>query len=109
MSCARCARLMSWLAKCSRCRARFQARNERKEIPVSSLNKCRNRDGDSPASAAQLAAVTGSPQQRFTKTQGIEFGAGEFGAGVMFAQFAISGADAAGESFAFRPREAFSE
>ena len=29
-------------------------------MPVSSLNRCRKRDGDSPASAAQLAAVTGS-------------------------------------------------
>ena len=87
---------MSWLAKCSRCRARFQARNERNEIPVSSLNRCRKRDGDSPASVAQLAAVTGSPQnladlhdrarhariehplrQGFAEAQEIEFGAGE--------------------------------
>jgi len=51
---------------------------------------------------ARHAGIQFAPRQRFTKTQGIEFGAGEFGAGVMFAQFAISGADAAGESFAFR-------
>src|SRR5216683_1822919 len=64
MSCARCARLRSWLAKCNRCRARFQARNERNEIPVSSLNRCRKREADNPASAALLAAVTGSPENR---------------------------------------------
>src|SRR4051812_28557667 len=58
---------------------------------------------------ARHAGIEFAPRQRFTKTQGIEFGAGELVAGVMFAQFAISGADAAGESFAFRPREAFGE
>ena len=58
---------------------------------------------------ARHAGIQFAPRQRFTKTQGIEFGAGEFGAGVMIAQFAIGGADAAGESFAFRPRKAFGE
>ena len=88
--------VMSWLAKCSRCRARFQARKERNEMPVSSLNRCRKREGDNPASAAQLAAVTGSPEnlpicaidarharieraprQRLAEAHRVEFGAGD--------------------------------
>src|SRR5665811_1790490 len=52
MSCARCARLMSSLTKCSRCRARFQARKARNETPVCSLNRCRKRDGDRLTDAA---------------------------------------------------------
>ena len=78
---------------------------QRKEMPVSSLNRCRKRDGDNPASAAQLAAVTGSAgefsdlqnrardagiefalRQDLAKAQEIEFGAGERVAGVMLAQ-----------------------
>ena len=35
-----------------------------KKLSSNCLNKCRKRDEDSPASAAQLAAVTGSPQNR---------------------------------------------
>src|SRR6185436_6608637 len=55
---------------------------------------------------ARHPAIEFAPRQRFAEAERIEFGAGEFVAGVMLAQFAISGADAAGESFAFRPREA---
>src|SRR5438445_626592 len=51
-------------------------------------------------------AIEFAPRQRFAETKRIEFGAGEFVACMMLAQFAISGADAAGESFACRPREA---
>jgi hypothetical protein len=41
----------------------LQARKARNEMPVSSLNRCRKRDEESLASAAQLAAVTGSRQK----------------------------------------------
>src|SRR5882724_3055448 len=46
---------------------------------------------------ARHARIEFAPRQRFTKTQRIEFSAGELVACVMFAQFAIGGADAAGE------------
>src|SRR5258708_1246463 len=54
---------------------------------------------------ARHAGIEFARRQRFAKTKRIEFGAGERVAGVMFAQFAIGGANAAGESFAFRSRK----
>src|SRR5712671_6128620 len=111
MSCARCARLRFWLAKCSRCRARFQARNARNDTPVCSLNRCRNRDGDRPADAAQSAAVillaeksssfAGAPdamiqlavRQRFAKAQLIEFSGGKTATPLLQPQGLVSGAN----------------
>src|ERR1700755_3242899 len=119
MSCARCARLRSWLAKCSRCRARFQARKERKEMPVSCLNRCRKREAESPASAAQRAVVTGSPEnfpivtirrttpgveraarQGFAETHLVERGAVDVVAAGAREQGLVGHADAVGEDIA---------
>ena len=43
---------------------RNQSTYGRSGTPTDVVNRCRNRDEDNPASAAQLAAVTGSPQNR---------------------------------------------
>src|SRR6266446_6582079 len=46
-----------------------------------------------------------APWQSLAKTQDVEFGAGEIVAASKLAEFKIGGADAIGESFAFRSRE----